>query len=154
MLQRASGNLGLMKISGPGATTSAAGPRGAKAAGGDGFRLPSMGGASAPTQAGGVSAMGGVMALDALLALQDVGGPLERRKRAVRRGGRILDALDDIKLGLLAGELSKADLHRLQQAVSEAREGVDDPVLEAVLQEIEVRAAVEGAKLEGAGAAG
>lgn len=94
------------------------------------------------------------MALDALLALQDVGGPLERRKRAVRRGGRILDALDDIKLGLLAGELSKADLHRLQQAVSEAREGVDDPVLEAVLQEIEVRAAVEGAKLEGAGAAG
>ena len=132
--------------------TSAPGARGAKGAGGEGFRLPSAGAAAGPAQASSVGGLSGVMALDALLALQDVGGPLERRKRAVRRGGRILDALDDIKLGLLAGELNTGDLHRLRSAVAEAREGVDDPALEAVLLEIEVRAAVEGAKLEGASA--
>ena len=39
--------------------------------------------------------------MDALLALQEVDGPLERRRRAVRRGGRLLDALDAVKLALL-----------------------------------------------------
>jgi hypothetical protein len=93
------------------------------------------------------------MGVDALLALQDVGGPLERRRRAVRRAGRMLDALDDIKAGLLAGELSAGDLDRLRRAVRDERDHTDDPKLEAVLDEIELRAAVEVAKLESLGRA-
>jgi hypothetical protein len=93
------------------------------------------------------------MGVEALLALQDVGGPLERKRRAVRRAGRILDVLDDIKVALLAGELSSADLDRLGRAVRDERERTEDAALEAVLDEIEVRAAVEMAKLEGASVA-
>ena len=86
--------------------------------------------------------------VDALLTLQDVGGPLERRRRAVGRAGRILDVLDSVKVKLLEGALAVDDLVRLQQALRDQRGATDDPALEAVLDEVETRAAVELAKLE------
>jgi hypothetical protein len=89
-----------------------------------------------------------MMGVDALLALQDVGGPLERKRRAVGRAGRILDVLDEVKVALLGGDLSAQDLDRLQRAVRDERSRTDDPRLEAVLDEVELRAAVEIAKLE------
>jgi hypothetical protein len=88
------------------------------------------------------------MGVEALIALQDVGGPLERRRRAVSRAGRLLDVLDEIKVGLLDGALGGGDLERLGRALREQRAATDDPQLEAVLDEIELRAAVEAAKLE------
>ncbi len=138
-----------MKVGGPGGISSASGPRSAKASGGQGgFSLPGVGAASSAAgaaRAGGVSM---VASLDALIALQDVGGPLERRRRAVGRAGRILDVLDDLKVALLDGELSPASLDRLMRAVREERASTDDPGLEGVLNEIETRAAVELAKLQ------
>ena len=88
------------------------------------------------------------MGVDALIALQDVGSPTERRRRAVGRAGRMLDVLDEIKVALLDGDLGSHDLDRLRRAVREQRAQTDDPKLEAVLDEIEMRAAVEIAKLE------
>ena len=88
------------------------------------------------------------MGVDALIALQDVGSPLERKRRAVRRAGRILDVLDEIKVGLLSGDLGAQDLDRLSRAIREERQLTDDPDLEAVLNDIELRAAVEMAKLD------
>lgn len=88
------------------------------------------------------------MGVDALLALQDVGTPLERKRRAVRRAGRILDTLDNLKVALLEGDISSAELDRLRRAVRDERDQTEDPALEAVLDEIELRAAVEMAKLE------
>jgi hypothetical protein len=93
------------------------------------------------------------MGVEALLALQETGGPLERKRRAVGRAGRILDVLDDIKVALLDGDLSSGELDRLRRAVRDERSATDDPKLEAVLDEIELRAAVEVAKLEQAGRA-
>lgn len=86
--------------------------------------------------------------LGALLALQETGGPLERRRRAVSRAGRILDVLDEVKLALVTGELSLSQLERLTRAVREERAATEDAALEDVLNEIETRAAVELAKLE------
>jgi hypothetical protein len=60
----------------------------------------------------------------------------------------MLDVLDQVKVALLDGELSGADLERLQRSIREERAGTDDPALEAVLDEVELRAAVELAKLE------
>ena len=90
----------------------------------------------------------GVASLDVLLALQEVGGPLERRRKAVRRAGRILDVLDEVKLALLDGGLPPASLERLIAAIREERSGTEDRRLEDLLDEIETRAAVEMAKLE------
>jgi hypothetical protein len=90
----------------------------------------------------------GVGSIDALLALQEVGGPLERRRRAVRRAGVILDVLDEVKLALLDGGVPQAALERLVSAVRLERGSADDPRLQGLLDEIETRAAVELAKIE------
>lgn len=143
-----------MKVSSTSGVGSAAGPGKAKpAAGGQGFQIaqPAAGGGAAQVaRAAGVS---GVMSVDAILALQDVGGPLERKRRAVGRAGRILDVLEDVKIGLLSGEVTADDLERLKKAVRDERDATDDERLEGVLNEIETRAAVELAKLERANCA-
>jgi hypothetical protein len=137
-----------MKVIGTTGVGAAGGPSRPRIGGGAGFRLPAAGSAQGPAPAAGVAAASGVMGVDALLALQDVGGPLERKRRAVSRAGRILDVLDELKLGLLEGSLSASDMDRLKRAVRDARDRTDDPKLEAVLDDIEMRAAVELAKLE------
>jgi len=142
-----------MKVTGTGGVGQAGGSRGAGRGADGGFRLPTTGETTAPAQSSGVASAHAVMGVEALLTLQDVGSPLERKRRAVGRASRMLDALDDIKAGLLTGELSEGDLDRLRRAVRDERSHTDDPNLEAVLDEIELRAAVEVAKLEQARAA-
>lgn len=137
-----------MKVTGTGSvgrTGSAARPSGAA---GGGFRLPEASETSGPAQSAGVSSAGNVMGVDALLTLQDVGGPLERRRRAVNRGIRLLDRLDELKIALLDGRITGENLMRLQVAIREQRAATEDPRLESLLDEIETRALVEMAKLE------
>ena len=138
-----------MKVSGAGGAGGAAGAgRARPTSGGEGFRLPAAAGAGAAGpvgQATGVSALAG---MGAILALQETGGALERRRRAVRRADRILDVLDEVKIALIDGQLSLAQLDRLTRAVKDQRDQTEDAALEAILDEIETRAAVELAKLE------
>ena len=86
----------------------AASPRGAPASGT--FSLEAGSPARAAGAAAGVRNIGGI---DALLALQGVEEPGERRKKAVRRGRGALDALDALKIGLLSGTLDTGALARL-----------------------------------------
>jgi hypothetical protein len=138
-----------MKVTGPSSAGSVGGARAARSATGQGvFSVPTAGAAGAVGSVSRAGAMSGVGGIEALLALQDVGGPLERRKRAVGRAGRILDVLDDIKLALIDGDLSPASLDRLVRAVREERQNTDDGRLEGLLDDIETRAVVEIAKLE------
>jgi hypothetical protein len=134
-----------MKISGPNASQSAAPARvGKGAASSGGFSLSATAGAAdAAAPAGGVA---GVSSVGALLALQAVEDPLERRRRAVNRAGRILDALDGLKIALLEGSASPGGLESLMKAVREERAAADDERLQGLLNEIETRAAVELAK--------
>ena len=118
-----------------------------------GFSLPDVSSASETAHAQSARAVSSVGSLDALLALQEVGGPLERRRKAVRRAGRILDVLDEIKLAMMDGDITPNNLDRLVAAVRLERGQADDSGLESVLNEIETRAAVEIAKLEMARAA-
>ncbi len=84
--------------------------------------------------------------IDALIALQGVEDPVERRRRAVKHGRRALDALDELKLGLLAGTLDQAMLLRLKSAATDLKDGSGDERLDQVLSEIDLRVAVELAK--------
>jgi hypothetical protein len=137
-----------MKVNGPNGVGSTATPRGAARGAADGFSLPNLSGAGEAAPASRVAGTVGVGSIDALLALQEVGGPLERRRKAVRRAGVILDVLDEVKLALLDGGVPPAALERLVSAVRLERGGADDPRLQGLLDEIETRAAVELAKLE------
>jgi hypothetical protein len=143
-----------MKVSGPSGPSQAGGVGRARPASAGGFApIAPQEGASETTGPGATSGVARVSSLDALIALQDIGGPLERRKRAASRGGRLLDALESLKVGLLGGEVTVGTAEALARAAREQRELTDDPRLEDVLDEIETRAAVELAKLEMARAA-
>jgi hypothetical protein len=139
-----------MKVNGSNGVGPTSGARPSRGGGaGGGFSISAPASTQGPAQTGPATGVSALSSVDALLALQDVGGPLERRRRAANRAGRILDVLDEMKLALLGGEMTIGHLERLQRAVREQRDGVDDPGLAGVLDEIETRAAVEMAKLEG-----
>ena len=97
--------------------------------------------------AGGPRMVGGIDALMALQGVQGVEDPTERRKRAVKRGQIALDALEELKIGLLGGALSPAILAKLQSAAAHLKLGSGHAELDAVLSEIELRVAVEIAKM-------
>lgn len=138
-----------MKVTGS-TSAGAIRPRASGSAPTDGFAASAGEESAATASPARASAMGAVSTLDALLTLQETAGPLERRRRAVRRASDILDALDDLKLNLL--DETATDVHavmgRLQRSVREARNHTDDPGLDDVLEQVEVRAAVELAKRE------
>ena len=141
-----------MKVTGPAGPSGAAGARPAPPpAAAPGFRpVGAPQAAAGPAGVAAAGSVGHVGSLEALMALQEVGGPLERRRRAVGRAGKLLDALDGLKLELLEGRLSPSSMEALSRAVREQRSMTDDPKLEGILDEIETRASVELAKLEAA----
>ncbi len=135
-----------MKVTGPNGISSPGVGQGAKRPSGQGFSLPAMDDASGATGVNRAAGASPVGSLDALIALQQVDEPLERRRRAIQRGGRLLDMLDRLKLALLGDELGESELRALAAAVREQRSATSDPGLEALLDQIETRAAVELAK--------
>lgn len=90
-----------------------------------------------------------VSSLSVVLAVQETPDATsgKARQRASDRGLKMLDYLEDIRIGLLMGGIPKDRLEQLAQMVRVRREQVDDPKLTAILDEIELRAAVELAKL-------
>jgi hypothetical protein len=133
-----------MRIYGPNGTAalaSAPAPRRAPASTFAVSEEESSRAAGSPT---GLRTVGGI---DALIALQGVGDPTERRKSAVKRGRVALDALDELKIGLLGGALSPATLTKLQAAAGYLKDGSGDAGLDTVLGEIELRVEVEIAKM-------
>jgi hypothetical protein len=82
-----------------------------------------------------------------LLALQEVPDPTAGRRRAARRGHSLLDHLDAIRVGLIEGIIPAGRLDRLIELLRTARSESGGAEVEAVLDEIELRARVELAKL-------
>lgn len=87
------------------------------------------------------------MAVNALLMVQEVGDTGEQKRRAIQRGEDILERLDDLRHGLLVGAFPKEKLNHLLKTIRRQHEQFRDPKLQEILQEIELRAMVELAKL-------
>ena len=136
-----------MKVTGPASpTTSAPALRTPSAPAG--FSLSGAGGAPAAGATGSAPSVAGVANVSALMALQGVEDVTERRRRAIRRGHGLLDRLEELKLTLLSGDTGEGVLDRLARAAREAREDGAEPELAVVLDQIDLRAAVELAKAE------
>ena len=101
-----------------------------------------------PAAVGAVSSRATIGAVEGILAVQEVPTATDGRSRGIKRGHDILDYLDDIRLGLLTGALPKNRLVDLGEEIKQARDTVIDPRLSAILDDIELRAAVELAKLD------
>lgn len=132
-----------MRIYGPNGTTLGAPANNARRTSSATFSLPES---ETPTGTRPSAAARGVGSIDALMALQGVEDPTERRKRAVKHGRNALDVLDDLKIGLLSGSLNNATIGRLRQAAAELKNLSGEPGLDQVLAEIELRVEVELAK--------
>jgi hypothetical protein len=133
-----------MRIYGPNGTTLGTPANSARRTSSSGFTLPDM---TAAPETRSATAPKASANIDALLAMQGVEeDPVERRKRSVARGRGALDVLDDLKIGLLAGNLNASTVNRLRDAAANLKSSSGDPGLDAVLSEIELRVEVELAK--------
>jgi Class II flagellar assembly regulator len=87
--------------------------------------------------------------VEGLLAFQEVeDATAGLRRRAWQRGSDLLDRLEELKHGILDGGYPLERLTELAQLARSSRVATGDPRLDEVLGEIELRAAVEIAKLQ------
>src|SRR4051812_11025817 len=138
-----------MKVEGPNGSRPSVSVRRSATAGSDKGAFAKV--LEGETEEGGASSVrkvGPVAAVDALLAVQEIGEEQERRAKARRRGESLLDELDEVRHGLLLGSLSEGRLQALVGLIQSERPDVDDPQLSEVLDEIDLRAQVELAKLQ------
>ena len=134
-----------MRIYGPNGATLGTPASSTKRTSSTGFSLPEDVASTTETRA--AVAPKAAANIDALIALQGIEeDPAERRRRSVARGKGALDVLDDLKLGLLSGNLDSATVGRLRDAAANLKSSSGDPGLDAVLSEIELRVEVELAK--------
>ncbi len=136
-----------MKIDGPGSIrpTQARARRPSRAATGSDFSSQvAVGSSSAASRTNSVVPAN---AVDGLLALQEVPDATDGRSRGIAHGADLLDRLDEIRHALLRGAIEREQLVDLQRRVQAQKAVVDDVRLSAILDEIDLRAAVELAKL-------
>jgi class II flagellar assembly regulator FliX len=133
-----------MRIYGPNGTTLGTPASNTKRASSTGFSLPDD--VASSTEARATLAPKATANIDALIALQGIEDPAERRRRSVARGKGALDVLDELKLGLLSGNLDSSTVARLRDAAANLKSSSGDPGLDVVLSEIELRVEVELAK--------
>jgi Class II flagellar assembly regulator len=132
-----------MRVYGPNGTALASAPASARRSSGGTFSVSEQ---ETPRRTTAASSLRAISTLDALMALQGVEDPTERKKRAVAKGRNALDVLDKLKLGLLDGSVDGPTLARLKVAAEGLTENSGDPGLDTVLSEINLRVAVELAK--------
>lgn len=135
-----------MKVIGTSSASASSAGKSARSV--SGFSLNQTTATPGPTAAAATTASAGLADVSALMALQGVESPLERRRRAIKRGGGLLDRLDELKLALLSGEPGEGVMDSLERVMREERPQNDDPGLNALLDQIDLRAAVEMAKAE------
>ena len=86
---------------------------------------------------------------DAIFAAQMVDGEEERqiRKKFLKKGNVLLDKLEEIREGLLIGEISKDKLIEISRMVKNRDIECEDKKLKEIIEEIELRVEVELAKI-------
>jgi hypothetical protein len=104
------------------------------------------GAVDSPQAVEGTAPVGGV---ESILAVQEVPDATDGRSRGLLKqyGDDLLDCLDEFRLSILTGAISKDRLTELAQKLRQKRQDSDDPRLNEIIDEIELRAEVEVAKL-------
>ena len=137
-----------MKVQGPGQTQATSkGKKTGKAAQADGSFEDFI--AAGVSKASGVSATQAIINVDSLLAVQGAGdaGQGKARKQARQRASSILNELDKIRVAMLGGTLTIGHMIDIADVVASHRDRIMDPALTAIMDEIDLRAQVELAKM-------
>ncbi|MDA5193213.1 flagellar assembly protein FliX [Govanella unica] len=138
-----------MKISGTGQVGKSSGATRKKGVPGDSDSFGSMvdSDVSSLAAAGSSAGVGPLAAVGGLFALQEAPDATAGRSKGVGRAEDMLKQLDEVKRALLFGEIPVNVLKSLAYSVRQQRAQTDDPRLNDILAEIELRAEVELAKL-------
>lgn len=102
------------------------------------------------SETGSASASAGVAGVNLFLALQasEHATDQEQRRQAIMHADDLLNELEDLRVGLLLGTYTVTQLRNLGHRLQQQRFQIQDPELLALMDEIELRAAVELAKYE------
>ena len=134
-----------MRIEGPSRRSPVSGKSGVGKS--DGQRpLFQLGDTPTATAARATTAMSAPTEIDAILALQAVEDPMFAKRKAANRGNALLDTLEELKADLLTGRVSEERLNRLLSLVRQSKNSGDSR-LDEIIEDIELRALVELAKL-------
>ncbi len=137
-----------MEIKGPGRVTSPAVSRKTRKRGADrsGFdKALSSEETSAAPPASGTSPL---TTVNSLLSLQETPTGSDGKSKGLARAEDLLGQLEIIRHGLLAGQIPQNKLKDIVTIVSREREQSNDPALDDILNDVELRVKVELAKLE------
>ena len=85
--------------------------------------------------------------IGSLVSIQEVGDAESGRSRGLSHGHDLLDGLEALRRNLVLGSLTEPQIEQLKSLAAGGRGSVNAPVLVEILNEIEIRAAVELAKL-------
>lgn len=141
-----------MKIDGPKSSSEVSkGKKSEKKSSGDGVFKSLLGDGDSTSQ--GVSRGGAsshIASVDALLMAQATEDPAQQKaqKRMRERAETLLDKLTDLKMAMLTGSITVGHMVSISDVVATHREKITDPQLSALLDEIDLRAQIELAKLQ------
>ena len=96
----------------------------------------------------GLTGGGPIAAVETILALQGIEDSTDHVSQGLAHADELLKLLDEVRDGLLAGGIPRRTLSRMAHAIAKRRESFADEKLQGILDEIELRARVELAKLE------
>ena len=102
------------------------------------------------TRSSGSSISAGIASVDALLAAQTAEDPAQEKakKRMQDRAEDILSKLNELKVAMLSKSITVGHMISIADVAATHREKINDPVLTSILDEIDLRAHVELAKLQ------
>ena len=103
-----------------------------------------------PGEVGAASAPIGVAGVNLFVALQaaEHATDQEQRRQAIENADDLLNDLEDLRIGLLLGSYTIYQLRNLANRLNRQRATISDAQLLSLLDDIQLRAAVELAKYE------
>ncbi len=102
------------------------------------------------SESGASQGISGTNNVSGVLGVQEIDDALSQASKGKMRATDILDHLDDLRIEILTGAISRDKLVQLTNLVKSRRAQVSDPHLAEVLDEIDLRAQVELAKYDNA----
>ena len=137
-----------MKITGPGKTENTKKASKTQKTGDGSFGIM-LSGSEETEETPSTGTAHSITKVEALLVAQISDDPAEQaaKERMVLRADRLLDELDNIRLSMLTGSISVGHMIDLADVVASHKEGISDPELSAILDEIDLRAQIEIAKM-------
>jgi hypothetical protein len=84
--------------------------------------------------------------VDNLLAVQEAEQRAEFERKQVKSANLVLESLEELRLAILSGEIPHYLLHNIEMRMNNLKQNVENQELREIIEDIELRAAVELAK--------